>query len=70
MLYMAGTTFFHNLHPTESPAQRGSSLASNGHARIQEKKIQSSNRFLDDISWNMTTAALRHADLPQFRQLH
>ena len=36
----------------------------------QEKKNQSSNRFWVLFHGNMTTAALRHADFTQFRQLH
>ena len=36
----------------------------------QEKKTQSSNRFWMLFHGNMTTAALRHADFTQFRQLH
>ena len=35
-----------------------------------EKKIQSGNRFWMLFHGNMTTAALRHADFPQFRQLY
>ena len=35
-VYGRDNIFFHNLHPTESPAQRGSSLASNGHEQIQD----------------------------------
>ena len=35
------------------------------------EKIESSNRFLDDISWdydNIAAAVLRHAEFPEVRQ--
>ena len=39
-------------------------------ASLPRKNIQSGNRFWMLLHGNMTTAALRHADFPQFRQLH
>ena len=39
-------------------------------ASVPRKKIQNGNRFWMLFHGNMTTAALRHADFPQFRQLH
>ena len=39
-------------------------------ASLPRKKIQSGNRFLDVITFNMITAVLRNAYSPQFRQLH
>ena len=39
-------------------------------ASLPRKKSQSSNRFEMLFYGNMTTAALRHADFTQFRQLH
>ena len=49
---------------------RCNKISSIKHLLVYQEKQQSSNRFWMLFHGNMTTAALRHADFPQFRQLH